>query len=91
MLLCATEAELIDAMQYALTEKILLNCVSPHMLCEIIKNITLCLPEDHELVAGVRSNNMYLYYEITEAADVHSFTHILNVPLKVSDSTNCIK
>jgi hypothetical protein len=37
---------------------------------------------------------MYLYCEITEAmmfADVHIFTHILNVPLKVSDSMNCIK
>jgi len=64
------------------------------MLCEILKNVTLCFPEGHELVAGVRSNNMYLYYEIIEAmmfADVHIFTHILNVPLKVSDSMNSIK
>lgn len=55
-------------------QKILLNVISPYMLCEILKNVTLCFPEGHELAAGVRSNNMYLHYEITEAmmfADVH--------------------
>ena len=50
-----------------MTGKILLNVISPHMLCEILKNVTLCFLEGHELVAGVRSNNMYLHYEIIEA------------------------
>jgi hypothetical protein len=81
-------------MQYVLTGKILLNVTSPHMLFEILKNVNLCCPEGHELVAGLGSNSMYLYYKIIEAmmfADVHIFTHILNVPVKVSDSMNCTK
>lgn len=94
IILRATGTEHFDAMQYVLTGMILLDVISPHMLCEILKNVILCCPESHELVAGVRSNNMYLYYEITEAmmfVEVHIFKHILNVPLKVSDIMNCIK
>ena len=59
--MCATGTEHTDATKYVLTWKILLNVISPHMLCEIVKNVTLCVPEGHELVAGVRSNNMHLY------------------------------
>lgn len=58
ILLCAAGTEHTDAMQYVRTGKILLNVISPHMLCEILKNVTLCFPEGHELVAGVKSNNM---------------------------------
>jgi len=53
------------------------------MLCEMLKNITLVLPEGR--FAGLRPNNVYTYYEVIEAimlVDVHSFKLILNVPLK---------
>lgn len=90
--MCATGTEHIDAMQYVLTGKILLNVIS-HAVWHF-KECYFCFPEGHKLAAAVRSNNMYLYYEIIEEmmfADVHIFTHILNVPLNVSDNMNCIK
>jgi hypothetical protein len=53
------------------------------MLREMLKNVTLILPEGYELIAGLRPNSMYLYYEIIQAtmlADVHSFKLILCFP-----------
>jgi hypothetical protein len=65
--------------------KVPVNLVSPTLLQEMLKNVTLVLPEGCELIAGLRPNNVYLYYEVIQAfmlADVHSFKLILNVPLK---------
>ena len=77
--------ELVDALQYVQLGKTPLNLIGPTMLREMLKNVTLILPEGYELIAGLRSNNVYLYYEIIQAtmlADVHSFKLILYVPLK---------
>ena len=52
-------------------------------LREFLRNVTLTLPEGLELVVGLRSNNVCLYYEVIEAimlADVYSFGLVLNVP-----------
>jgi len=49
------------------------------MLREMLKNVTL----GYELIAGLRPNNVYLYYEIIQTimlADVHSFKLILCSP-----------
>ena len=64
-------------------------------LREFLRNFTLTLPEGLELIVGLRSNNVYFYYEVVEAimlADVHSFVLVLNIPLKLStDNMNCTK
>ena len=55
------------------------------MLREMLKNVTMILPEGYELIAGLSPNNMFLYYEMIQAmvlADVHSFKLALYVPLK---------
>jgi hypothetical protein len=55
------------------------------MLVEMLKNVTLVLLEGYELIAWLRPNSVYLYYEIIQAtmlADVHSFKLISYVPLK---------
>ena len=58
-------------------------------------NVTLTLPEGLELIVGLRSNDVCLYYEVNEAimlADVYSFGLVLNVPLKLlTDNMNCTK
>jgi len=75
----------VDALQYVQLGKTPLNLIGPTMLREMLKNVTLVLPEGYELIAGLRPNNVYLYYEIIQAimlADVHSFKLILYVPLK---------
>jgi hypothetical protein len=55
------------------------------MLREMLKNVTLILPDGYDLIAGLRLNNVYLYYVVIEAtmlADIHSFKLVLNVPLR---------
>ena len=55
----------------------------------------MTLPEGLVLIVGLRSNHVYLYYDVVEAimlADVHSFKLVLNVPLKLlTDNMNCTK
>jgi len=77
--------EFVDAMHYVHLGKTPLNLVSPNTLRELLKNVTLILPEGYELIAGLGPNNVYLNYEVIQAimlADLHSFKLLLNVPLK---------
>jgi hypothetical protein len=77
--------EFVDAMQYVQLGRTPLNLVSPTMLQELLKNVTLILPEGCELIAGLRPNDVYLYYKVIQTvmlADVYSFKLVLNVPLK---------
>ena len=72
-------------MQYVHLGRTPLNLVGPSTLQELLKNVTLALPEGLELIVGLCPNSVYLYYEITQAimlADVYSFKLVLNVPLK---------
>ena len=65
-----------------------MNLGRPTVLHELLKNITVILPEGYELIVGLRPNNVYLYYEVIQAtmlADVHSFKLVLHVPLKSVD------
>jgi hypothetical protein len=54
--------ELMSALQYVQLGKIPLNLISPIMLREMLKNVTLLLLEGYDLIAGLRPNNVYLYY-----------------------------
>jgi hypothetical protein len=77
--------EIVQAMECVRMGKVPIGLVSPNKLQELLKNVTLKLPNDLELFAGIQFNNMYLYYEMMEAAvlaDVHSFKLVLSVPLK---------
>jgi len=77
--------ELIDTLQFVLLGKVPLNLVKPNVLREMLKNVTMVLPEGREMIAGLNLNNMYLYYDMIHAmvlADVHSFKLVLNVRLK---------
>ena len=72
-------------MQYVHLGRTPLNLVGPTTLRELLKNVTLALPEGLELIVGLRTSNVYLYYDVIEAlmlADVHNFKLVLSVPLK---------
>jgi hypothetical protein len=57
----------VDAMQYFNLGRTPLNLFGPTTLRELLKNVTLILPENYELIAGFRPNNVYLYYEVIQA------------------------
>jgi hypothetical protein len=81
----ANVVELIDTLQFVTLGRIPLNLVKPNILREMLKNITMILPEVYELIGGVNPNNMFLYYEMVQVvvlADLHSFKRALYVPLK---------
>jgi len=56
--------EFMEAMQYVLIGKFPVNLISPILLREILKNVTLVLPEGNELVRSIKLQCMYWYYEI---------------------------
>ena len=77
--------ELIDALQFVLLGKVPLNLAKPNVLREMLKNVTMVLPEGRKIIAGLNSNNMYLYCDMIHAmvlADVHSSKLVFYVPLK---------
>ena len=80
--------ELMDAKHSIKTGKLPVNLINPTALHNILKNISLHLPENYELIAGASMENIHLYYYfITVAAigDAHSIKIILNVSLKTAN------
>ena len=68
--------------------KLTINVIIPAALHNILKNVSLYLPENYELITGARMENIHLYYDfITVAAigDAHHIRIILNVLLKRSN------
>jgi len=50
-----------------------------------MRNISLWMPENYELIAGTKFENIRLYYEliqVTAVGTAHSIKLILEVPLK---------
>ena len=75
----------LDAMQYVMIGRVPVNLITPLMLQEMLKNVTLVLRDGYDLIIGLTPNNVYLYYEVIQTAmlaDTHSFKLVLNVPLK---------
>ena len=56
--------ELFDAVQYAILGKLPIKLVNHLELQNILRSVTLQLPEIYELVAGSNKENMHLYYEL---------------------------
>jgi hypothetical protein len=66
----ANVVDLIDALQFVTLGRIPLNLVKPNMLREMLKNVTMVLPEEYELIGGVDPNNVFLYYEMVQVNGV---------------------
>ena len=68
--------------------KLPVNLINPTTLHNILKGVSFQLPENYELIAGARIENIHLYYDlITVAAtgDAHHIKIIFNVPLKTAN------
>jgi len=77
--------ELLMAVQYSLSGKLPITIMSPNILHSILRNVSLCLPENYELIASTKFDNIHLYYElikVTAVGTTHSIKLILEVPLK---------
>jgi len=78
--------EFIDAIQYVMIGRVPVNLISPVMLQEMLKNVSLALPDGLELIIGLSPNQVYMHYEVIQTAmlaDTHSFKLVLKVPLKM--------
>jgi hypothetical protein len=78
----------MNDIQCILSGKLSVNLLSPATLYNILRNISLHLPECYELVAGTRAENVHLYYELVKVAvtgDAHCIILILNVLLKTTN------
>jgi hypothetical protein len=61
------------------------SLLTPARLHNILRNVSLHLPEGYELLVGTRAEKVHLYYELVDAAligDANCIKLILNVPLK---------
>jgi len=75
--------ELQMAVQHSLSGKLPLTILSPNILHSVLRNISLCLPENYELIAGTKFENIHLYYElikVTTVGNAHGIKLILAVP-----------
>jgi hypothetical protein len=81
-------SEIFHAIAFVRAGKIPVNLISPSMLYNMLRNVTLILPENQELAMGMKRQNLHLYYDTVKVmmlADTHSLRLVLYFPLK---STN---
>jgi len=77
--------ELLMDVQYTLSGKLPITNVGPNVLYSILRNISLCLSENYELISGTKFDNIHLHYElinVTVVYTAHSIKLILEVTLK---------
>jgi hypothetical protein len=70
--------KLTDALQYVLLGKFPINLINPTLLHDIIRNVSFRLPEGIELIAGIRTENIHLYYQFIQTSVVAD-AHYLNI------------
>ena len=69
-----------------------MSILGPNVLHSIL-NISLCVPENYELIAGSKFENIYLYYQlikVTAVGNSHGIQLILEVPLKTEPELHSI-
>jgi hypothetical protein len=87
MLVVQQIGELFSSVQYALLEKLPVSLINPVTLHSILTNISLNLPDNYELVAGTKFQDVHLYYELVRVAlvsNAHGVQLVLSVPLKTA-------
>jgi len=56
--------EFLMAVQYTLSGKLPITNIGPNVLYSILRNISLCLPENYKLIDGTKFDNIHSYYEL---------------------------
>ena len=80
--------ELVATVQYVLQGKLPINAIDPTTLHNILRNVSLNLPANYELIAGNKLESIHLYYELAEVAavgDVHRIKLIIYITLKTAN------
>jgi hypothetical protein len=80
--------DLFDAVQCAIHGKLPIKLVKP-TLQNILRNVTLHLPEGYELIVGTRTENVHIYYKLAKVslvANARSIKLIVSVLLKTTNS-----
>ena len=80
--------ELSNAIQSAIQGRLSVSLITTTILLNILKNVSLQLPDGYELIAGIRAENIHLYYELAKvsiAATSHCIKLIVRVTLKGTD------
>jgi hypothetical protein len=75
------------AVQNTLLGKLPVAILKPSVLYNVLRNISLLLPENFELVAGIKIENVHMYYELIKASIIgkaHRLNLILEIPLKTA-------
>jgi hypothetical protein len=76
---------LLNAVQYTLLGKLPITIIGPVVLHSKLRNISLCLPETYELIAGTKFDDIHAYYKlikVTSVGNAHGIKVILKVLLK---------
>ena len=77
--------ELFEVVQCMIQGKLPVKLINPTALHNILRNVSLQLPDGYELLLGTRMDNIYSYYNlisVTLVGDIHCVKIILNIPLK---------
>jgi hypothetical protein len=78
--------ELNMAIQNTLLGKLAVAILKSSVLHNVLRNISLVLTEKFELVAGIKIENVHMYYELIKAS-ILSNAHGLNLILEISLKT----
>ena len=87
MLVVQQIGELFSSVPYALLGKLPVSLVTPVTLHSILTNISLNLPDNYELVAGTKFQDIHLYYELVKVAlvgNAHGVQLVISVSLKTA-------
>ena len=76
--------ELCEVVQCMIQGKLPVKLINPTTLHNILRNVSLHLPDWYELILDTRLDNVYSYYDlisITLVGYIHCVKIILNIPL----------
>jgi hypothetical protein len=77
---------LLNAVQYTLSGKLPITIIGLNVLHSILRNISLCLPETYELIAGTKFDDIHAYYKLIKVTSVGT-AHGIKLILEVSQKT----
>jgi len=61
--------ELLAAVKYTLNGKLAVTLVKPTTLQNILRDISLHLPDNYELAAGIQRENLHMYYDFMSSSN----------------------
>ena len=80
--------KLFNAVQWVMQGKILISLINSTVLQNILRIVSMHIPERYDLIAAVRTENIYLCYElvtVSTAGTPHCIKVMINVPLKTAN------